>query len=62
MNRGGSDDAQRIDRTHVAAVALAAAIPARGYGGGAGVGLGVAVAGVVDRLHIAAGVAGAGLE
>ena len=61
-NRGGSDDAQRIDRTNAAAIAVAPAIPARGYRCGAGVGLGAAVAGVADRLHIAAGVARAGLE
>ena len=59
---GGLGDAQRIDRTHTAGVAVAAAIPARGHGCGSGAGPGVAVAGMVDRLHVAAGVAGAGME
>ena len=44
-------DAQRINRRHTAGVAVAAAIPARGYGCGAGPG--AAVVGMVDQLHVA---------
>lgn len=61
-NRGGgrSDDAQRIDQTYAAAIAVAPAIPARGCRCGARAGF--AFAGLVDRLYVATGVAGAGLE